>query len=122
MKTSRTVLASFVIVLAISSLSFAEASSATSRQDRKVEQLLQRYPISAEGRKAEITAGLVAKLSCTCIFAERNSTGTCLKDGLPGTETIERRIDREARTVKVDVGPASQTAVFLGEDRGCTLL
>jgi hypothetical protein len=76
---------------------------------------------SSTGRQAQLAAGYVAHVTCSCRFVGGRAVASCDTDREPGTEVVQVSEDSAKRTITAKVPLlASRTARF-DPEYGCTL-
>lgn len=76
---------------------------------------------SGTGRQAQLAAGYIAHVTCSCRFVGRRDMASCDTDREPGTEIVTVSEDNKERTITARVSLlASRTARF-DPEYGCTL-
>lgn len=79
------------------------------------------YPSDPADEARQISANVVAYLSCTCLFVEASPRERCQADLPEAMNKIVPDIDREQRSVSVRVGRWTALAQDRGAQLGCQL-
>lgn len=76
---------------------------------------------SSTGKRAELGAGYIAHVVCSCRYVGNRDMASCKTDFEPGTEIVDVVDDTEARRITASVPLlASRTAQY-DPEYGCTL-
>jgi hypothetical protein len=76
---------------------------------------------SSTGRQAQLAAGYIAHVTCSCRFVGGRDMASCDTDREPGTEVVEVREDSARRTITAKVPLLAKRTARFDPEYGCTL-
>ena len=77
---------------------------------------------TATGKRADMAAGYVAHVTCSCRFVGNRDMASCLNDREPGTEIVRIEEDLARQTIIARVPLLAVRRARYEGDFGCTLL
>ena len=76
---------------------------------------------SATGRQAQLAAGYIAHVTCSCRFVGGRDMASCDTDREPGTEVVDVSEDSARRTITAKVPLLAKRTARFDPEYGCTL-
>jgi hypothetical protein len=76
---------------------------------------------SSTGKRAELGAGYIAHVVCSCRYVGNRDMASCRTDFEPGTEIVSVNDDPAARTVTASVPLFAKRTARFDPEYGCTL-
>ncbi len=77
--------------------------------------------LSATGKRAELAAGYVAHVVCSCRYAGNRDLNSCKTDFEPGMEIVTVKDDADKRRVTASVPLLANRTAMFDPEYGCTL-
>ena len=76
---------------------------------------------SGTGQQAQLAAGYIAHVTCSCRFVSGRDMASCDSDREPGTEVVQVSEDTANRTITAKVPLLSRRTARFDPEYGCTL-
>lgn len=76
---------------------------------------------STTGRQAQLAAGYIAHVTCSCRFVGGRDMASCDTDREPGTEVVEVAEDGAGRSITARVPLLAKRTARFDPEYGCTL-
>lgn len=76
---------------------------------------------STTGKQAELAAGYVAHVTCSCRFIGRRDMASCDTDREPGTEIVQVSEDNKERSITATVPFLARRTATFDPEYGCSL-
>lgn len=76
---------------------------------------------SSTGQQAQLAAGYIAHVTCSCRFVGGRDMASCDTDREPGTEVVQVSEDSANRTITAKVPLLSRRIARFDPEYGCTL-
>jgi hypothetical protein len=77
---------------------------------------------TATGKRADIAAGYVARITCACRYIGNRDLASCARDREPGTEIVRIEEDLARQTIIARVPLLATRRARFEPEFGCTLL
>ena len=76
---------------------------------------------SSTGKRADLGAGYIAHVVCSCRYAGNRDMASCKTDFEPGTDIVKVEDDAKTRTITASVPLLSKRTARFDPEYGCTL-